>query len=151
MTAKPGDVADVTLTLQNMVGNEEVILLGSIEEGAEFASLTDENLKYVVPFGSKDVKVNVRISIPEDALPGETLKVGVSLKQLTEQEGKMVQMGGGVKTVIPIVIESPTTAVAAEVEKNPVFSGLVIAVILSLMLIIAAVAVYFAIRKKEEA
>jgi len=102
----PGESADVQLLLQNMIGDKDITLIGGVTEGAELATLINENTKYVIPFGTKDLPVMVRISVPEDAEVGKQHNVKVSFTQVAgnDAEGKMIQMKAGVGAIIPVVV-----------------------------------------------
>lgn len=133
----PGDTTEFALKLQNMLGGKDVLLKASIEEGAEIATLIDENLEYLIPLGSKGIPVNIRIMIPEDVSPSDT-KVGVSFRQIGGQEGKMIQMAGGVKTYVPIIIK-PLEVEEAAKEEEPSSAPIIAAGILLLVLILAII------------
>ncbi len=125
LVMSPGETIDLFLLLQNMVGEQDMTLKAQLEEGKELATLTDSNLNYVVPYGRKDIKVNLRITIPRDTSFVGTYHVGVSFTQVLQGEGKMLQMAGAVKTYIPIVIKNPNEAtklpeVRIEAPQQPV-------------------------------
>ncbi|HLD00456.1 MAG TPA: hypothetical protein VJC39_01805 [Candidatus Nanoarchaeia archaeon] len=108
LSLHPGESQEVQLLLQNMVGEGDITLLASITEGGNIAQLLDQNLNYLIPFGTKDVPVSLRITIPEDASTDGDVKVIVSFKQLVSSnaEGEMLQMAGGVGAIIPVTITS---------------------------------------------
>ena len=140
----PGEVRELQIVLQNMVGNKDVTLKGSIEEGMEIATLIDKDTVYHIPFGRKDITVNLRIQLPEKAKAGEKKIIIVSFNQVADEEGKMVQLGGGVKTQIPIVVQaydSPSGTMTAEsifsaVRQSTLGMALFVAVLLVLLGII---------------
>ena len=99
-----GQSIDVVLLLQNMVGESDVTLRAELEEGKEIAELTDPNLDYLIPFGRKDISVNVRISIPEDSPIDKEYNVVVSFKQIIPNEARTLQLTSAIKKTIPIKI-----------------------------------------------
>jgi len=103
----PGQIKDIDVELQNMVGDENLRLKAEIIEGSEIATLVMEpDNEYIVPLGRKDIKVNIRVAIPENAPLEDKYNIKVSFKQVAEEEGKMVQMVASVGTSIPIIIKS---------------------------------------------
>ncbi len=153
----PGEEIDIQLELQNMVGNENVVMLGEIIEGSDIARIIDPSTKYRVPLGKKDVKVNIRVSMQEDAVIGSKRYIAVSFKEIVEGEGKMMDLATGVITKIPVVVRGKTEEIIQEQpqqqrlfvkpeEVSPVV------VLLALTLSLVAVVLYFMLRRiKKEA
>lgn len=111
----PGQSIEVELLLQNMAGGDDVTLVGSVTQGADIALITDANKEYQVPFGEKNVPVHVRVTLPANASVHDKLRiVGVSFKQVTTKGGSMLQIGAGVGSSFPVIIEvPPVTATGA--------------------------------------
>src|SRR3989344_6814706 len=140
----PGESKDVQLLLQNMVGDKDLSFSASISEGTEIALLIDEKLTYNIPFGTKDVPVMLRISVPEDLQTGETVNVKVSFKQLTVEnsEGQMIQMTGGVGAIIPVKITPWVTPKKSSSSTVLVAGG-------ASLLLVGGIASYMVIRKRR--
>ena len=49
LVLSPGESKDIVLELQNMVGDEDIVLRAEVEEGSEIVTLVDEDLDYEVP------------------------------------------------------------------------------------------------------
>ena len=147
LVIQPGETQEVTLQLQNMVGGEDMIFRASVEDGKEIvAIIDDEDLDYYVPYGSKDVVVKLRVTVPEDA-EGKTYKVGILFTQRPlDSDGGTVQLAGGIKTSFQVIVEVPK--LPAE-EKEPLFSSTTILVSTGILLS-GAVTAYFLYRRKEE-
>ncbi len=140
----PGKVEEVQLLLQNTDERKDVRLKARIIEGADIAEITDESLEYFVPMGEKNVKVNLRIRVPDTMKPEERRDIKVSFTQVgIDKEGEMVQLGTGITAVTPLVIASPPAPVAA-----PGNSMLVVAVVL--LALAAAIGVLMFRRKKAK-
>lgn len=144
----PGESIDLALILQNMDGTEDVVLKAELVSGGNIATLTDEKLEYLVPLGRKDINVNLKITIPEDASPGEKYSVGVSFKEIsTDEEGKMVQMTSGITKSIPITVKSEEVlqeeTLTPEEEK-----GFPTAMVI-LLLVIVVILGYVILKKKK--
>ncbi len=115
---KAGETRDIQLLLQNMVGNEDITLRASILEGKEIATLIDKNLDYKVPFGERELKVNLKITTPPDAQLNQEYIIHLFFKQVSENEGGMLELATGVEKIIPVIIEEaqPTTPQTQQTE-----------------------------------
>lgn len=103
----PGQVHEFYLGLQNMVGNEDLKSIVKVSSGNEFLEITDTNNEYLVPFGSKDIKINLKVTVPEDIKEGD-YTLGVEVKFIPINEGKnggMVELNQGIATNIPLQIK----------------------------------------------
>jgi len=101
-----GQTEDVKLLLQNMVGEKDMKVKISIVEGNTIAKLLDKSDTYNIPFGVKDVPINIRITIPENAKIGNNLNVGVMILSLPEISEQPLVLTGSILQNIPIEIES---------------------------------------------
>ncbi|MBX4196408.1 hypothetical protein KW805_02360 [Candidatus Pacearchaeota archaeon] len=81
-----GETKDIVFTLQNMVGADDVSFQAAIIAGNSFAQITDKDLIYAVPIGTKDKEVHVRISLPANATLGETHDIGAAFTTITPQQ-----------------------------------------------------------------
>ena len=117
---KAGETRNIELLLQNMVGNEDIILRASILEGEEIATLIDKNLDYKVPFGERELKVKLEIKTPPDAQVNQEYIIHLFFKQVSEKEGGMLELATGVEKIIPVIIEEaqPTTPQAQQAESQ---------------------------------
>ncbi|MEK6855275.1 MAG: hypothetical protein AABX73_03565 [Nanoarchaeota archaeon] len=135
--------ADVTLTLQNMVGSADILLRAKITNGTEIARLTDQNLDYLVPAGTKDNKVNLKIEIPNSVNNNKYI-VSVSFQQISQEEGGMIQIAGEVGKSFPVIIGidpnlSPETT---EIQKNaPITKEWLFILFISIILALIAIIV----------
>ena len=103
----PGETKDVYVELQNVDGTKDITLKASMGDNS-IATIIDPNNEYFVPLGSKDIKVNINMKIPEDAPLGSKYDISVSFKEVTETDkGKMLQIAGAIGTSIPVVVKSP--------------------------------------------
>lgn len=96
MALYPGASSDFEIILQNMVGEQDEMAQVTIEEGGEIAKIVDKKNVYNVPKGTKDTKAHIRISIPGNATLGTEWTVRFKAVTVTEKEGGMVQIAGGV-------------------------------------------------------
>ncbi len=82
----------VNLTLQNQVGDEDVAAQIIITGGADIASVS--NQVFTVKAHS-EMKVPVTISLPKDAIIGDTKQVVLEIKTIPSGNTGMVSMGTG--------------------------------------------------------
>jgi hypothetical protein len=151
LTMYPGQTKDAYVLLQNTIGDEDIKLEGEITSGSEIATLLEPNRQYLVPVGKKDVKVDVRITVPEDVPLQSRYYIGISFKQIVEKEGKMVQMTGALGTKIPVEIVS-VSEVPAEKEKPEIIKEGKTRAIISLLIlaiVVIALIIYITSRKKN--
>src|SRR3989344_5455427 len=105
----PGESREITLGLQNMVGNDDITVDAVISEGKEIAVLIDNPARYTIPSKQEGVNVRLRVSIPENTALNTKYNVAVNLNQIglgDKQGGEMVQLSTGVGTKIPVIVKS---------------------------------------------
>jgi len=102
----PGESATVTLSLQNMVGEEDLSIKAEISEEAEDIATIIGNNQYNVPLGSEDIPVKIKIEIPKNAEVGDSYLVSVSFRQVSPGEGGMLHVASAFTSKIPIEIVS---------------------------------------------
>jgi len=105
LTMHPGETIEFELILQNMVGGEDLTMEAEVVDGAAFATLTDSTTVYAVPFGTNDVPVKVRVTIPNETSLGPIDRIGISFTPIRSGEGEMVELGAAVKTDIPLIVD----------------------------------------------
>ena len=143
----PGETKDIQVTLQNMVGSEDITLKGEITEGQNISKITDTNNMYLIPFGQKDIKVNIRISIPADAKVGSVKDIIISFLSVTPGDTSgTIRMGMGIDKLIPIQIQLHKTT--EEVQKAP-FAPITWMYI-TIIIIILALIIWLLTKKKKK-
>ena len=100
----PGESTTVELFLQNMVGSDDIILIAEISSEGNIASLVQDDPEYLVPSGTEDIPVPIKIEIPEDIEERGKREVSVSFKRMGDSSGGMVN-----------VISSMTTKIFVEI------------------------------------
>ena len=102
----PGESREIqAFGLQNMVGEKDMTISVEQVSGLEIAKIIDKSLNYEVPFGSKDVYINMKITIPSDAKIGQVYGVGLRFKESAgEKQGESVQTIGGMSNSIEVVV-----------------------------------------------
>lgn len=103
----PGGSEDVELTLQNMVGDEDVVLRAELVDGAGIATLPSK-VDYDVKFGTSDTKVPVTVKIPGEAELGKEYTVKLSFKTVTPGEQGGVSLGLGYEVNFDVLVVEET-------------------------------------------
>ncbi|MBW6442742.1 hypothetical protein K0A97_03115 [Patescibacteria group bacterium] len=116
----PGESTIVTLELQNMVGEEDVTLRASVNEANVIVSLMDQNTDYLVPFGSSDIPVRIKIEVPSNAKVGDIYQVPILFQEVSPGEGGMIKMASAISKTLPVQVVDTEESVlyGEEAEKK---------------------------------
>jgi len=122
----PGESREISFNLQNCPSLKEncddgdANIVASFEEGSEIAEITSGD-SYLVPFGSADTNIILKVSIPESASIGDEYNVKFSVSSPpAEGEGGNIQLGVKYGVSFPVeVIEEPTDVPPAADEPAP--------------------------------
>jgi hypothetical protein len=144
---QPGQTAEVTLELQNMVGNETVTLNATLMSGSEIAQITDASNIYVVPPQTKNVLVHLTITIPEDAPLEKEYTIGVSFLEI-KTGGQGVAMGSEIEKSFPVIIRMPVAPVSTPVSTG-LSAWLVILIIFIVIIIVLVILMLIKNAKKK--
>lgn len=140
----PGETKDIQITLQNMVGSEDVTLKGSITQGQDIATITDTNSVYLIPFGQKDIKVNIKVSIPAETQIGSSKDIIVSFLTVTPGDTTgTIRMGMGIDKLIPVKVQLKEQQNIKSPTQN--YTGLIWGIIAIIILVI----IFLLLRKKQ--
>ena len=136
-----GETKDVYVVLQNRAGaTEDITATGTIAEGADIAKLIGLKKQYTVP-ADDEVKVNIRVSIPDDVEVGHEYDIIINFNFNSESEGESLSIGSNVEQILPVlIIEKPSQAVEQEKETSWMYLilGIVVVTILVLLIIRAS-------------
>ena len=116
----PGESREIqAFGLQNMVGEKDITISVEQVSGLEVAEIIDESLSYKVPYGSKDVYINMKVTIPSDAKIGQVYSIGLRFKESAgEKSGESIQTVGGMTNSIEIVVGKRIEESKKAVEEN---------------------------------
>ncbi|MFA5952962.1 MAG: hypothetical protein WC812_00015 [Candidatus Pacearchaeota archaeon] len=103
LTISPGETIETYLVLQNLAGESDLTVEATITEGNEFASLIGDSNIFIVPLGQK-IEVPFSVSIPEDAVIGDSKNIIFSFRTLSNPESGEFGFGSGVEREIPLLI-----------------------------------------------
>ena len=147
-----GETKTVYLTLQNMVGTEDVTVKTELKEGAEIASI-DSNKEYFVKAGTQDTKFPVTINIPENTPLDASYVVTISFRTITPGNTGAVVIGTGIDTSFDVLV---VPFVPVETTGEGVLGGntfdegnlLTIVVLIILIILIIIVIIIYKKRKR---
>jgi len=102
----PGESREIqAFGLQNMVGEKDMTIRVEQISGFEIAQIIDKSLNYKIPYGSKDVYINMKITIPPEDEIGQVYSVGLRFRETAgEKQGESVQTVGGMTNSIEVVV-----------------------------------------------
>ncbi len=139
----PGESKDVSLALQNNIGDKDLSFTASVSDGdSGIAKIINKKDKYKVPFGTENTAIDLRVSIPNTALIGTEYSVSVNLNQVRDTEGGMLEVSGNIMKTFPVLVGE---VVEAETGKNTLLIIVILISILAIILIIG----YLIFRKKK--
>ena len=146
----PGETKEVAFTLVNGESYLEEVVV-SLKEGSEIASIISGEKYRVIPL-SNDVKIILRINIPEDANLGEEYSVGFTVIPDSKEEQGTVQFGIGYNIIFPVkIISEPMKAIAAKEDKKDLRTtiNIIITLIITILIIVAIISYKWIARKKR--
>jgi len=97
-----GESVTIDLNLQNMVGDEDVEIVGILKEGSEIATLKGDI--FLIKAKTSDTMVPLKISIPRNMPAGTTKKIMVEFKTINSDEEGMVSMGTGMGVSFDVIV-----------------------------------------------
>ena len=127
---QPGETKDVSFSLQNMVGDEDVHLLAELKGDKKYVTLTDPSNRYVIPAKTKGVKVNFRITVPADTKIGTTFRVTITFLNAPDSTTQQVGIGTSIGKSLEVIIGNPEapriepTALPAQKTEQPARTGI---------------------------
>ena len=150
----PGQTKNINVELQNMVGGADLRLKAELTEGMEIATLIDPDEEYLIPFGRKDIKVNIKVVIPENVPLEDKYYIKIAFKEAATEEGKMLQMASSVGATIPVVIKSieevPAEQEQIQLQEEEQVSVTTIVVLSLVILAIIIGYIIFKFKKKKK-
>ena len=145
----PGEIKEVTMSLQNMVGGGDIKAVAVLDSGKEIASLLDKSTTYNIPLGNSNVPVHLKISVPQNAKPKQEWQVGVAFNTVVENN-QGVGVGSGVSKGFKVIVKEPITSVSGKVTKPILSSQLLGFLILVIILIILSLIIKHFHKKREK-
>ena len=132
----PEETQDISVTLQNMAGADDINLRAAISEISEItAEITDSSDIYLVPAGGK-TKVNIKVSIPKEIEAGRYDLV-LSFSTVTTSEKGEFGFGSSIEHTLPVeVIGKKSIWDLDSITSSPIYLliGILIIIILIVMI-----------------
>jgi len=150
LIVNPGDIKDIAFALQNHGGDADAVVKVSLADGEEIANFTDESLEYFVELESSDISIPLKITIPEDAQPGQEWNVGASFSiTYKPRSGGAVQFSSTYFKDFKVIVNQPIQETTGNGIKD-VFSGspMLNLLYLIIILVILVLLIKLATRKK---
>lgn len=132
-----GETRVINFNLQNMVGNEDINVKVSINEGLDIASL--EKTTYSAKIGTSDTLIPLKITIPKN-YNKQLQRVSLEFNSINPSEEGMVTLGTGWTTSFDVVLsEKP-------IDKR---SLVWIIILLSAVVLVLALIVYLMLSRRK--
>ncbi|MBI1972650.1 hypothetical protein HYS50_01450 [Candidatus Woesearchaeota archaeon] len=121
LTLTPGETREITFTLQNMVGDDDLRVRVELLQDKRYVELIDTETEYEIPAKTKDIPVRIRIKIPIDIQLGTTFPIRLSFTSTSKLGSQQVQLGTGIEKTFDVIIEGgePAKQVAETPAEKP--------------------------------
>jgi hypothetical protein len=129
---QPGEIKDVSLELQNMVGTSDITVRAELIAGSEIAAITDASTDYLVRQKTANTNVHLRVVISADTKPGSTYTITMSFSTVTSgATNSGVKVGSSIEKSFDVVVGGETEGVEAWMW---VVAAIAVIIILALLL-----------------
>ena len=147
-----GESLTFDITLQNLVGGEDVTLKASTNNN-EIVILPEGNPKeYIIPFGRDDIKVPVKISVPKSANIGERFDIAISFKQVPKAGAGNVGLVSETLISFPVIVqkEEPKLQPESGVGESRGWKSIGLFVLLSFVVLLSLfLVIYLIVRYRK--
>ena len=133
----PGETQNIQFELQNMIGDEDVQIRAEVAGGQEIAKITDKSKIYSVPLGTKDAKVNVRITVPKSAKAGDVIGVDLSFTTVANSKPGQLKLGSAFESKFSVVVTEKPAKLNTPAPSLPAPVGYAVAALAVVALLIA--------------
>jgi hypothetical protein len=140
----PGDTREITFTLQNMVGEEDMRVSVEVLERQEYVQLLGPT-EYEVPAKTKDVPVKVQIAVPQELPLGTIFPVRVSFRSTEKGGTRQVQLGTAVEKTFDVIVGQ----VEVPKEESPLLKKPATPALIVLVIVVIAWLLLKKLKKKE--
>jgi hypothetical protein len=146
-SVQPGEKGTIELTLQNMVGEEDITFRATVKQD-DAGIITNKNKiekDYLVPAGTKDTAIRVEYEIPETAEVGTDYTVILSFQEIgSDRVSGGVSMGIGMDTNLPFKVgPAGPEQVSEGMNKLTIF-------LIAIALIVIIVLIIFLVKKRNQ-
>ncbi len=117
-----GEQEIVEITLQNLVGNEDITLQATIVQGNDIAKIVGPS-EINVPFGTRDIVVPIEITIPEQAFAYDTYPVSIGFTPVKGETSDFVRLSSAIGSSFDVIVEPDPSLEVAQSRGMPIFYG----------------------------
>ncbi|MBR9676845.1 hypothetical protein GOV04_01785 [Candidatus Woesearchaeota archaeon] len=140
----PGQNQEVILHLQNMVGNDNITVIASLNSDPSIARLIDDITQYTVNAKTKGLPVNLLVSIPKKTSIGTMYQVKILFSPVIEQASSdNIQIVGAIEKTFPVIV------VESESSK-PSKNLIIITSIVTLLALITIIVKFYLLKKAKK-
>lgn len=118
LTMAPGETKEVTFTLQNMVGDEDMQATVDLISDKRYVELLGET-EYDVPAKTKDIPVTVKISIPQEISIGTSFPLRIAFRSAAKGTTQQIQLGTGIEKTFDVFVGQGQAVQEVEAPVTP--------------------------------
>ncbi len=145
----PGEIKNIQFVLENSVSEEKSAeaIISLIDSGgiSEIIGKTE----FTIPPGSKDKKVELKVSIPNNAQIGELYNIKFSVKPANTQQEGNIQAVIGYDIEFPVIVTEKSQIPIEPISTTEGKSNYTIFIIILVILVIAILTLYFIYKRKS--
>ncbi len=114
---QPGESKDIYFELQNMVGTSDVSFKVQVINGSEFVKLLDSKDIYEVPTQTENIKVNIKVTMPQTAKVGEKHIIGLAFTAVNPSAGGF-SLGSAFDKYFDIIVPVDNNSITEEEDSS---------------------------------
>ncbi len=125
---KPGQSAELTFELQNMVGESDLQVQTELIGDRRYAALLEEDKIYELPKKTQGVPVKLKITVPNDLAIGTSFPINIMFRSMGKTGSQQVQLGMAIEKSFTVWVgEIPNIETPApRSNKSAIFAGIII-------------------------
>jgi len=137
MVLSPGEEYEINLNLQNMIGDDDLLIKAEMIKGGDIAKIKEGI--YEIKAHTSDTMAPLTIKIPRDILVPQTKRIHIEFKSVTPHETGMVTMGTGMSVKFDVLIQG------SPIKREIPWATIII----SIGIIIIAIVIIILIRRRK--
>jgi len=139
LNLNPGETRDIQYFLMNQIGDENITIRADVVNGTDIAKITDASNIYKVPKGTKDVAVNVRVSVPTTAKLGDKYDVGLVFSTISEPKAGSFSILSAYERHFDVIIPLPAASQPVTQAETNGSSWVITLIVLAIVVIVLAI------------
>ena len=133
----PGETKYVEFNLENSVSEkEDAKAIVELLDSQNIAEITSQK-EFIIPPGSKENKIIIKISIPKGTEIGNTYNIKFSVRSPQNEKEGIVQINIGYDVEFPIIIVSQSEISNKSSKETASYKAIIVILLLAVILIIA--------------